>query len=128
VVLLRIRHQLVRQSRTRTNTLLVEEANALAWSGQTSVPVEGADALALLTPPPVADPPAHVRERAVTQSLEQLVARLSGLDAFAERRAQSLLEDHRRVRQAADARGNYSVRALVPPDVIGVFVLLPAVH
>lgn len=128
VVLLRIRHQLVSQSRTRTNTLLVEEANALAWSGQTDALVEGADALALLTPPPLADPPSHVRERAVTRSLEQLTIRLAGLDAFAERRAQSLLEDHRRVRQAADARGSYSVRALVPPDVIGVFVLLPAVQ
>jgi hypothetical protein len=38
-----------------------------------------------------------------------------------------LLADHRRVREAADARGSYSVRAMVPPDVIGVFVLLPSV-
>jgi hypothetical protein len=100
----------------------------LAWVGQAGTSVEGPDALALLTPPPMADPPGNVRDRAITQSLELLGTRLRDLDAFAERRAQSLLADHRRVREAADARGSYSVRALLPPDVIGVFVLLPAVN
>ena len=52
----------------------------------------------------------------------------ASLDAFAERRARALLADHRRVREAADARGSYSVKALLPPDVIGLFVLLPAVN
>jgi hypothetical protein len=31
------------------------------------------------------------------------------------------------VREAADARGSYSVKALLPADVIGLFVLLPQV-
>lgn len=128
VLLLRIRHQLVSQRRSKTTTLLVEEANALAWVGQTATTIDGPDALALLTPPPLADPPAHVRERAVTQSLEMLHSRLATLDVFAEQRAQALLADHRRVREAADARGSYSVKPLVPPDIIGLFVLLPAVN
>jgi hypothetical protein len=128
VVLLRIRHQLVSQRRSATKTLLVEEANAVAWVGLAGAPIEGPNALALLTPPPLADPPTHVRDRAVAQSLEQLGVRLGDLDSFAERRAQSLLTDHRRVREAADARGSYSVRALIPADVIGLFVLLPAVN
>ena len=127
VLLLRIRHQLVSQTRSKATTILVEEANALAWVGNSLASVESSDALALLTPPPLADPPAHVRERAVTQSLELLNSRLAGLDTFAEQRAQALLADHRRVREAADARGTYSVKALVPPDIIGLFVLLPAV-
>jgi hypothetical protein len=76
----------------------------------------------------IADPPSHVRDRAVMQALEQLVVQLANLDSYAERRARSLLDDHRRVRQAAEARGSYSVRALTPPDVIGLFVLLPAVN
>jgi superfamily II DNA or RNA helicase len=128
VVLLRIRHQLVSQNRIRTKTLLVEEANAVAWVGVAGAPLEGTDALALLTPLPLADPPSHVRDRAVSQALEQLVVQLPRLDSYAERRARSLLEDHRRVREAAEGRGSYSVRALTPPDVIGLFVLLPAVN
>jgi hypothetical protein len=118
----------VSQKAKRTSTLLVEEATALAWSGTSaSSLLEGTEALALLASPPLADPPTHVRERIAVQALEQLSARRSDLDAFAERRAQALLADHRRVREAADARGSYAVKALLPPDVIGLFVLLPRV-
>lgn len=127
VVLVRLRHQLTSQREGRTTTLLVEEANALAWTGLSGTPIEGTDALALLAPPPRGDPPLHVRERFVTQALDQLRVRTTNLDAFAERRAQALLADHRRVREAADARGTPGVKALLPADVIGVFVLLPQV-
>ncbi|MCC7535013.1 MAG: DEAD/DEAH box helicase [Deltaproteobacteria bacterium] len=127
ILLLRLRHQLVTQKAGRTSTLLVEEATALAWKGSVGSPIEGEDALALLAPPPSSDPPSHVRDRGVAQALEQLKSRRTELDAFAERRAHALLADHRRVREAADARGSYSVKALLPADVIGLFVLLPTV-
>ncbi len=124
VALIRLRHQLTAQRAGTTATLLVEEATALAWTGAGS-PLEGPEALVLLAPIPLADPPRHVRERAVSQALALLETRAVELDAFAERRAQMLLADHRRVREAADARGSYSVKALLPADVIGLFVLLP---
>ncbi len=128
VALLRLRHQLVTQRSGSIQTLLVEEATAIAWAGVSEpTTTEGADAFALIAAPPIAHPPAHVRERAVTQALEQLDLRRAELDAFAERRAQALLADHRRVRAAADARGSYTVKALLPADVIGLFVLLPRV-
>lgn len=128
VALLRLRHQLVTQRPGRTSTLLVEEATAIAWSGALGTSsLEGQDALALLAAPPVGDPPANVRARHIEQALGLHVERLAALDEFAEKRAQVLLSDHRRVREAADARGSYSVKALKPPDVIGLFVLLPKV-
>ena len=126
VALIRLRHQLTSQRGQKATTLLVEEATAIAWTGGLT-PLEGPDALALLSPVPVADPPAHVRERAVTQALSQIETRIPELDAFAERRAQALLADHRRVREAAEALGRYSVKALLPADIIGLFVLLPKV-
>jgi superfamily II DNA or RNA helicase len=126
VALLRLRHQLTTQRGGRTSTLLVEEATALAWPGSDS-PIEGPDALRFLSPPPVGDPPPNVRERAAQHALTLLESKLGELDAFAERRAQALLADHRRVREAADARGSYAVKALLPADVIGLFVLLPKV-
>ena len=126
VALVRLRHQLGAQRAGHSTTTLVEEATALAWAGD-GPPLEGTDALALLQPNPLSDPPPHVRERAVSQALAQLDARKTDLDAFAERRAQTLLADHRRVREAADARGSYSVKSLLPVDVIGLFVLLPKV-
>jgi hypothetical protein len=127
VALVRLRHQLTTQKESRTSTLLVEEATAIAWTGSSATVLEGTEAFALLAPPPVADPPEHVRERALGQAMQQLEMRLADLDAFAERRAQALLADHRRVREAADARGTYSVKALLPADIIGLFVLLPRV-
>lgn len=126
VALVRLRHQLTSQRGQQATTLLVEEATAIAWTGSPN-PLEGLDALALLSPVPISDPPVHVRERAVTQALDQLETRVPELDAFAERRAQALLADHRRVREAAEALGRYSVKALLPVDIIGLFVLLPKV-
>jgi superfamily II DNA or RNA helicase len=127
VALLRLRHQLITQRPGRgATTLLVEEATALAWSGAAGASlVEGADALALLVPQPVGDPPLHVRDRMATQALELIGLRAADLNAFAERRAETLLADHRRVREAAAARGSYAVKALLPPDVVAVCVLLP---
>ncbi|HSK46627.1 MAG TPA: helicase SNF2, partial [Coriobacteriia bacterium] len=127
VALLRLRHQLVTQRPGRgATTLLVEEATALAWSGAAGASlVEGADALALLVPQPAGDPPQHVRDRMAAQALELVALRTADLDAFAERRAEALLADHRRVREAAAARGSYAVKALLPPDVVAVYVLLP---
>ncbi len=111
----------------KSSTLLVEEATALAWCGN-AVPLEGPEALSLLEPTPTADPPPHVRDRAVSQALGLLEMRQGEVDGFAARRAEALLADHRRVREAADARGSYSVRAQLPADVIGVYVLLPRVE
>jgi superfamily II DNA or RNA helicase len=139
VLLLRLRHQLVTQRTgvgNRPSTLLVEEATALAWSGSSAVqpaPLEGADALSLLVAAPAADPPPHVRERSVAQALAQLPSRAADLDLFARRRADALLADHRRVRAAAagaragtrTALGTTTVTPLLPPDVIGLYVLLP---
>lgn len=127
VALLRLRHQLVSQKGGRTSTLLVEEATAIAWSGSSKTMTEGPDALALIAPKPGGDPPPHVRERQALQAVQQLEASLEEIDAYATRRAQVLLADHRRVREAADARGSYSVKALLPADIIGLFVLLPPV-
>lgn len=125
--LLRVRHQLTSTKAGRPSTLLVDEATAVAWAVTPGILLEGGEALALLAPTPVADPPSHVRERAVGQALAELQGRRQELDAFASRRAELLLADHRRVREAAQSRGNYSIRALLPADVIGLFVLLPRV-
>ena len=104
----------------------IAEIAALGWVGSSAPTcIEGDDALTLLAAPPAADPNPTVRDRMVVQALDLFSAHKADLDAFAERRAQALLSDHRRVRVAADARGSYSVKALLPPDVIGLFVLLP---
>lgn len=128
LLLLRLRHQLVTRRGQRDNTLLVEEATALAWVGQSGERLTGADALRLLNHPPAGDVPPHVRTREATRALAWLSERDTELESFAEERANALLDDHLRVRAAsAEQRGRARVEALPRPDVMGVFVLLPKV-
>jgi superfamily II DNA or RNA helicase len=128
IAILRLRHQLTAQKGRATSTMLVEEAAAIGWSGVTNPKlVDGIDALALLAPAAAADPAAPAAARAISQSLALLESKRGELDAFANRRAEDLLADHRRVREAGEATGRYSVKALLPADVIGIYVLLPRV-
>lgn len=126
VALLRLRHQLSLQTPNRSPiTILAEEASAIGWNG--SKVFEGPDALALLAPDPLMDPPEHVRERAISNALTRLDSCLPDIDSFARRRAEELLADHRRVRAASNAHGTYSVKTLLPADIIGLYVILPPV-
>ena len=126
VVLLRLRHQLVTRTRHEETTLMVEEAAALAWIGAaTADPVAEPEAIGLLAHVPAGDPPRHVREREVARALALLRERAAGFEACATARADALLEDHLRVREAGRATGSTTVQALPHPDVIGVYVLLP---
>ena len=107
---------------------MVEEAAAVAWAApRTNEPIVGPEALSLLALPPAGDPPRHVRERESARALVLLQERTADLEAFAAARADALLEDHLRVREASRATGSTSVQSLPRPDVIGVYVLLPKV-
>jgi hypothetical protein len=59
------------------------------------------------------------------QALDFLDAQRAVLERLATDRANALLADHRRVREAARDIGQYAVRASLPVDVLGVYVLLP---
>jgi superfamily II DNA or RNA helicase len=126
VALLRLRHQLVLTRGRTTQTLWVEEATALAWAGAEAAPcAEGEAALAMLRADPTGDVPDHVRRRLLGQALDHLTGHEAELAAFAQRRADALLADHVRVRESARGRGSDAVHAMLPPDVIAVYVLLP---
>ena len=69
--------------------------------------------------------PPEAQAREVAQALAFLAAHPERLQALAHERAQALLADHRRVREAARDVGQYSVAPCLPVDVMGVYVLLP---
>lgn len=128
IAILRLRHQLTAQKGKTNSTMLVEEAAAIGWAGAANPKlVDGIDALALLAPDAVSDPPKPTWTRAISEALALLESKKGELEAFARRRADDLLADHRRVREAGEATGRYSVKALLPADVIGIYVLLPRV-
>ena len=66
------------------------------------------------------------KTRLIGQTLELIHALESTFERIAHERAQELLADHRRIREASDARGfRYNVIPALPVDKIGVYVFMP---
>lgn len=132
VLLLRLRHQITATVGTaggrpgRTSVLLVEEGVPVALVGrQAPTVVMGYEVTQWLAAPTAGDLPENARRRVLDEVLSGLGALQPELEAIAVRQAEALLADHRRVRQAAEARGRYDVKALTPVDVVAAYVLLP---
>jgi len=126
VLLLRIRHQLRVTHGASTRLLLCEEAVALAAAGSEPFAVLSPEQTRqLLGAEATRNMPAPLRNRQIQSALDALPHWQPQLEAFAKARAQILLADHRRVREAAEGRGSYQVSASLPVDVMGLYVLLP---
>ncbi|BCL91901.1 helicase-related protein [Ralstonia pseudosolanacearum] len=126
LLLLRIRHQLTVTHGANTRLLMCEEAIAVATSGSEPLTELSADQTrVLLGAEATRNMPGALRDRQLQSALNALPSWQSQLEAIAQARAQSLLQDHRRVREAAEGRGSYQVTASLPLDVMGLYVLLP---
>jgi superfamily II DNA or RNA helicase len=129
VALLRLRYKLTIHGR-RERLLLAEEAGTLAFEGADAQPVlAGESARALLEPPATGDLAAVARQRLVKQAQERIAAALEGsIAAYARERAEALATDHARVRAAAAGSARVTVEPIMPADIIGLYVLVPAVQ
>ncbi|PTQ79808.1 SNF2 domain-containing protein [Nitrosospira multiformis] len=126
VYLLRLRHQLGYVRRREPFQMMAEETVALAVAGRSNPQWFEGDAVArLLECTPTGNLPAEVMQREIRAALDFIAAHPQQLQTLAKQRAQTLLADHQRVREAARDVGQYSVTACLPVDVIGVYVLLP---
>jgi superfamily II DNA or RNA helicase len=126
VLLLRIRHQLTVTHGSQTRLLMCEEAVAVAASGSEPFAELAPDMTRqLLGAEATRNMPAPLRDRQLQTALDALPGWQSQLETMANARAQALLADHRRVREAAEGRGSYQVTASLPVDVMGLYVLLP---
>lgn len=126
ILLLRLRHQITTTRSGRSSVLLVEEALPVAWQGRAdATEVQGEQLLTWLETPAAGNLPETVRQREMEKVLVLLDERRNLLENMADIQAERLLADHRRVREASDARGRYEVRALKPVDVIAAYVLMP---
>lgn len=127
VLLLRLRHQLDTRRADGLRTLLVEEALPVASVGRNDPVLQiGPEVLTILDTPAEGTLPENVRAREIAALIDGLPAWQPRLESLADSQAEALLADHRRVREAARARGQYAVRALKPVDVVAAFVLLPS--
>jgi len=127
VLLLRLRHQLTVTRRQRSRLLLCEETVTVAVAeGQGDGLLAGDAVRELLAAEPDRNMPPRLRDHHLQQQLDRLPALQPALQGLARDRAQALLDDHRRVREASGSTGDYRVTPSLPVDVMGVFVLVPA--
>ena len=131
--LLRLRSQILVERRgadgrySPLRSLLAEECLALAVRGGDSIelPTED-DALSLLSLEPARNMPDGQKTHLVRQALEALPAMEDTFERVAREQAARLLADHRRIREASDARGlRYNVVPALPVDKIGIYVFMP---
>jgi hypothetical protein len=118
IYLLRLRSQLaLRKERSAEEKLmLAEEAVIIAISGGK---ILTDDALKpLLEAQPVRDMVDSLKARQIKWALDQIQEMNSSIEALAKARAEELLKDHRRVREAANARGSYGVKPVLRPILL----------
>lgn len=129
VALLRLRYKLTVHGR-RERLLLAEEAGALAFEGVGAQPIlTGEPARLLLGHPATGDLAAVARQRLVNQARERIAAAVErSIAAYARERAEGLAADHARVRTATAGGARVTVKPIVPADIIGLYVLVPAVR
>nr|WP_170541145.1 DEAD/DEAH box helicase [Ruegeria arenilitoris] len=125
LALLRIRYKLRVHAR-RERLLLAEEAALVALEGEQLV-YSGDDARQLLSATASGNLAPVARERFVKQAQAQLSGLLEGpIAKYVAERADELVEDHARIRAATGSGSKVTVEPLLPPDVIGLFVLMPS--
>lgn len=126
VFVLRLRHQLSYVRRHQTYQLMAEETLTLAMIGKTQPQwVMGSEADHFLTCKATGNLPVQLMQVEINQAIQSLTQHQSRLETLAQERAQTLLADHQRVREAAKDVGQYKVSPCLPVDVMGIFVLLP---
>ena len=128
VLLLRLRHKLTTVGR-EDRVMLAEEAVAVAFRPGMP-PLIGEEAAVLLTAPAGGEIVGPARKSMLDRAFTQAATALDGPVAeIARGRAEALAADHARVRAASTTRtatlGRTSVEAVLPIDVIGLYVLAP---
>lgn len=123
--LLRLRMKMTVHGR-QERLLLAEEAAVVAISDDRIV-ASGKDARVFLAAPATHDLAPSARERFIRQAQEETSKTLDGpIRKYAWQRAETLAADHARLRAAAGVVARMTVEPVLPSDVIGLFVLLPA--
>jgi superfamily II DNA or RNA helicase len=125
LLLLRIRHRIDSRGRLGPQFAMAEEAAAIGFDASTGGRVFAGDAAFALLEAKSGNVPDRVRDAQLTKAVGQLGVLKPALNAYAAERAAALATDHSRVRQALGSRAGVRVEAIVPVDVIGLYVLMP---
>lgn len=129
LLLLRFRHHLLMVRGKETSRLLAEECVTLAFRGPARQPewLASAEVETLLGATPAGSITPDLASHDLERSLTALPDLNPHLEIVASNRAAAALEAHRRVRDASKIKGlRYDVEAVLPVDVLGLYLLQPA--
>ncbi len=128
LLLVRFRYHLVVNRGENEQPMLAEDIGTLGFEGSPATPewIDPERAANLLDATPDANVAPDRARHFLTQIIDEFDALAPTLDAEANRKGDTLLEAHRRVRDAAHGTGRYTVETQLPPDVLGLFILLPS--
>jgi len=125
LLLLRLRHLI---DSPQHQSLLAEECLVVGFTGTTYDPIwlEPSEALRLIeVAEPVADPPSlGIARSEIRDLLEDMENLTDEMELIARSRSKQLEQSHRRVR-AITKEGQVKVKAQLPMDFLGVYVLKP---
>ncbi|MBE2196785.1 MAG: DEAD/DEAH box helicase [Anaerolinea sp.] len=134
LLLVRFRYHLITRTQNEERQLLAEDSLTLAFEGspESAVWLDTETAEALL----LAEPDENVHPQQATEFVGRVIEGFEHLaptlNEIAQRRGEDLLAAHVRVREAAYRRGErrpqHRVEAQLPPDVLGIYVFLPAMR
>ena len=131
--LLRLRSQLIVERRgadgrwSPLKSLLAEECLGIAiQGGDTAELLKEDEALSLLSLEPGRNMPGGQKTHLIRQALSALPDLEDTFERVAKEQARRLLADHRRIREASDAKGlRHNVVPAMPVDKIGIYVFMP---
>jgi hypothetical protein len=130
LLLVRFRYDIVTRRAGAVHSELAEECRILAFAGapENAEWLDEVSAIRILEAAPAGNIAAEQAAGFITKVVEGFDSLRAQIEAEAQRRAEALLEAHRRVRQATRVRGTtHEVHAKLPVDVIGIYVVLPLV-
>lgn len=129
VLLVRLRYHIITRTADDEQQMLAEDVQLVAFEGtpDNATWIDSARAEELLQ----ADPDENIHPAQATTFVQRVIEGrdhiMPHLEDMAAQRATELLEQHQRVRSAARMRGvRYAVEPQLPPDVLGIYVFLPA--
>jgi len=129
LLLVRFRYHIISQKDGKESSLLAEDCGLLAFEGspENAEWLDDERAKKVFEASPDANIAREAQRDFVSKVIDGFEHLRPYLEAEAERRAEQLLDAHRRVRTASQQKGiRYRVVPNLPPDVLGIYVYLPS--
>lgn len=129
LLLVRFRFDITTSRSSAEHSQLAEECRLMAFAGapENAEWLDTEQAEALLDAEPAANILSEQKSEFVARVVQGFDALRPHIEETARSRGEELLDAHKRVRSAARMRGmGYTVESKLPPDILGVYVFLPA--